>query len=104
METGAASNMPQFNKLSLQAAQCPVCRDVIVSRWQHDFHECGCGKIAIDGGQEYLRLLWNEPNQPIHVTVVISSVDDLRASPGVWAAQSTRPRKYLLRGETLVPG
>jgi hypothetical protein len=96
--------MLQFNKMSIQAAQCPVCRDVIVSRWQHDLHECGCGEIAIDGGQEYLKLLWNEPNRPIHVTVVVDSIEEVRASPGVWGAQSTEPRRYLLLGERLVPG
>lgn len=96
--------MLQFNKITIQAGQCPVCRDVIVSRWQHDLHECGCGAIAIDGGQEYLRLLWDKPNRPIHVTVVVDSLEEVRASSGVWAAQSLEPGRYQLQGDKLVPG
>jgi hypothetical protein len=89
--------------MNIQAAQCPVCRDVVASRWHHDFHECGCGEIAIDGGQEYLRILWNQPHRPIHVTVVVDSLEELRASPGVWAAASTEPRRYQLRAGKLTP-
>jgi hypothetical protein len=90
--------------MNVDAAQCPVCRDVVVSRWQHDFHECGCGAIAIDGGQEYLRLLWNEPHRPIQLTVVIDSVEELRATTGVWAAESKESHRYHLRGGKLVAG
>jgi hypothetical protein len=96
--------MLQFDKISVQAAQCPICCDVIVSRWQHDFHECGCGAIAIDGGQEYLRLLWDKPNRPIQVTVMAESIEAVRASAGVWAAESKGPCRYLLVGEKLFPG
>ena len=95
--------MMEYSQISIDAAQCPLCRDIVISRWRHDFHECGCGAVAIDGGQEYLRLLWNEPNRPIHVTVVIDSLDEVRASPGVWAAGSTDPRRYRLTGGKLVP-
>jgi hypothetical protein len=90
--------------MNVDAAQCPVCRDVVVSRWRHDFHECGCGAIAVDGGQEYHRLLWKHPNQPIHVIVAVNLIDELRASPGVWPAQSTEPRRYHLVGAKLLPG
>jgi hypothetical protein len=88
--------------MTVDGLQCPVCRDVVVSRWQHDLHGCSCGAIAIDGGQEYLRLLWNEPHQLIHLTVFVDSLDELQASSGVWAAESTEPRAYQLRGEKLV--
>lgn len=37
------------------AASCNGCGDFIVSKHRHDFVECTCGAIAVDGGQEYLR-------------------------------------------------
>ena len=37
------------------AAVCLGCGDKIVSKHRHDFVECTCGSIAVDGGQEYLR-------------------------------------------------
>lgn len=42
-------------KLLLNAAQCKACNEVIVSRHRHDFKSCKCGKIAVDGGNEYIR-------------------------------------------------
>lgn len=37
------------------AVICNVCDDLIFSKTRHDFVECKCGNIAVDGGQEYLR-------------------------------------------------
>jgi len=37
------------------AATCLSCGDFIVSKHRHDFVECTCGAIAVDGGQDYLR-------------------------------------------------
>jgi hypothetical protein len=37
------------------AATCLSCGDYIFSRHRHDFVQCTCGSIAVDGGQEYLR-------------------------------------------------
>ena len=37
------------------AALCLSCGDKIVSKHRHDFVECTCGAVAVDGGQEYLR-------------------------------------------------
>ena len=36
-------------------AQCNKCGDIIVSKHVHDFVECGCGSIFVDGGMEYLK-------------------------------------------------
>lgn len=35
--------------------QCPSCADTIFSMYRHDFRRCMCGKIFIDGGDDYLR-------------------------------------------------
>lgn len=37
------------------AVICNVCDEFIFSAHRHDFRECKCGNIAVDGGQDYLR-------------------------------------------------
>jgi hypothetical protein len=37
------------------AVSCLNCGDTIVSKHRHDYVQCTCGTIAVDGGQEYLR-------------------------------------------------
>ena len=43
--------------MKVTAVQCNHCRDVIYSRARHDMRWCSCGKTAIDGGSEYVRLM-----------------------------------------------
>ena len=44
------------------AATCLSCGDFIVSKHRHDFVECTCGAIAVDGGQDYLRRIGDFTN------------------------------------------
>lgn len=37
------------------AVICNKCDEFIFSAHRHDFRECKCGNIFVDGGQEYLR-------------------------------------------------
>lgn len=36
-------------------ARCKKCGDVIFSRHRHDYVECSCGAISVDGGRDYLK-------------------------------------------------
>ena len=36
-------------------AQCAKCKDIIESLYRHDFKQCKCGVIFVDGGKDYLR-------------------------------------------------
>jgi len=40
------------------AIKCRSCGDEIESTHRHDFKTCSCGKVAVDGGKEYLRRLF----------------------------------------------
>lgn len=45
---------------------CPNCKSELYSRARHDFHYCKCGDTAVDGGFDYLRVLYkNVPTQKI---------------------------------------
>ena len=40
--------------IKINKIQCNHCGDIIVSKNVHDYVRCGCGKVAVDGGTEYL--------------------------------------------------
>jgi hypothetical protein len=40
-------------------AKCKKCRDVIESKYRHDFVSCKCGAISVDGGKDYFRRVGN---------------------------------------------
>jgi hypothetical protein len=44
------------------SAICLNCGEKIVSKHRHDFVKCKCGAIAVDGGQSYLRRLYEDIN------------------------------------------
>jgi hypothetical protein len=37
--------------------RCASCNDVIESTYRHDFVKCKCGKIGIDGGEDYCKTI-----------------------------------------------
>ena len=44
-----------MKKLVRNAIRCKHCGDVIESKRRHDYHECSCGTVSVDGGLSYLR-------------------------------------------------
>ena len=40
--------------------KCNKCEDVIYSAHRHDYVECKCGKVAVDGGMAYIRILGSD--------------------------------------------
>lgn len=45
----------RYTKVIVNKVRCKSCDDIIESKHRHDFVYCKCGKIAVDGGKEYLR-------------------------------------------------
>lgn len=46
-------------KIKRNAIKCKHCGQVIESKSRHDLQVCQCGRVAVDGGKEYLRRLGN---------------------------------------------
>src|SRR5579883_1789609 len=46
-------------KLVKSSIRCRSCNQIITSRTVHDFQGCPCGKVAVDGGSEYQKILGN---------------------------------------------
>lgn len=36
--------------------KCKHCKDIIESKHRHDMVWCRCGKVAIDGGNDYVKI------------------------------------------------
>ena len=47
--------MSNTDIILVNKARCRKCNTVIESKSVHDFVECLCGEIFVDGGTEYLR-------------------------------------------------
>jgi hypothetical protein len=45
----------KMNKIIVNAIECNSCHTVCLSVHVHDYRECQCGKVAADGGTEYLK-------------------------------------------------
>ena len=44
-----------MHKIVRNAIRCKSCGDVIESAYRHGFKWCSCGRVYVDGGQDYLR-------------------------------------------------
>ena len=55
--------------------RCVKCQEILESLHRHDFRSCGCHATAIDGGNDYLRVLWEEGFYP----ETIETPDESRA-------------------------
>jgi hypothetical protein len=44
-----------LSTIFINKIRCKKCDDVIESNHRHDFKNCKCGAVAVDGGKEYLR-------------------------------------------------
>lgn len=42
--------------------RCKLCSEIIESKHPHYFVRCKCGAVAIDGGDDYTRLLAKQEN------------------------------------------
>lgn len=63
--------------MTIQAVQCPDCKDIIFSRAAHDLRQCSCQSTFIDGGRSYTRVGFGAAGEPLFVTLQLGQgVDD----------------------------
>lgn len=39
--------------------KCKLCGDIIESKSRHDWRQCKCGSVFVDGGLDYSRVGWD---------------------------------------------
>lgn len=42
----------------LNRVRCKKCDSIIESRTTHDYRQCACRSISVDGGREYQKVSW----------------------------------------------
>ena len=52
--------------------RCKHCDDIITSYHVHDFKYCKCGKVFVDGGNEYLRFGFPQSPWEDHIEILSS--------------------------------
>jgi hypothetical protein len=62
--------------MEMSKIRCKKCNDIIESVHVHDFKKCKCGKVMIDGGDEYLRFGWPEGDPKDYVEVIEDVPED----------------------------
>jgi len=67
--------MKKRQKIFSNKIKCNHCGDVIESRTVHEYVECSCGMVSVDGGHEYLkRGFTNSPNDLFDLSIVAVEV------------------------------
>jgi hypothetical protein len=51
------------------SAKCLNCDSHIQSLFHHDFKECKCGEVFVDGGFSYVRQGWTDPETYIDTSI-----------------------------------
>lgn len=59
--------MNDDRELVVNSIQCLTCQQIITSQNVHDFVTCGCRRVAVDGGDEYQRILSGGPYENLAV-------------------------------------
>jgi len=49
----------------VKCIQCKECGDIIYSRARHDYRQCSCCAVNIDGGFDYTHIGWVSGKPPI---------------------------------------
>lgn len=52
-------------RIEKNKARCGACGDVVMSLHRHDFKSCRCQRLAVDGGQSYLRRVFDGPYEEL---------------------------------------
>lgn len=57
-----------MKELTRSIYQCKECEDIIESKHRHDFTTCQCGNLSIDGGLDYIRIIYDKENSWIDLS------------------------------------
>ena len=60
----------------INKAKCGLCGDIIESTYRHDFKECKCGEIFVDGGTDYFRRGWKTAEEN-HIEIFEECEEDV---------------------------
>lgn len=59
-----------MTKIIENKIQCKHCGKIISSLSRHHYVKCDCGRVAVDGGKDYLRRAFYDKSDYIELSVV----------------------------------
>ncbi len=74
-----------MKKLIINRCQCRKCGYIIESKHRHDFVSCSCGAIFADGGRDYIRRGFKDPDDIIDMSEYWDDGEDDEKYPGISA-------------------
>ena len=84
------SGIDKYEVILSNSVVCGVCDDYIYSAHQHDFVQCSCGNIAVDGGTSYIRRLGGEKGYADTSIIVSRKEYDQAVANIKWAVTNGR--------------
>ena len=69
------------------SVRCLKCNSEIESQHRHDFKWCACGKVAVDGGRDYLKRVGSF-NDVEDTSITEEIPEDLPPHKGWWKEES----------------
>lgn len=66
------------------SATCNYCKDELESKHRYDFVKCRCGKLAIDGGKNYSRTLFETVDGYTDTSIMDDGTHELRRQYLTW--------------------
>ena len=61
--------------MKIAGYQCPKCGDIVYSRARHDMRYCSCGKMAVDGGFNYTRMVYDPDIDDLDIKRIEVDID-----------------------------
>ena len=58
-----SKNKPKKPPLFKNAGICGLCNEAVTSTHRHDFCQCSCGNLFVDGGNDYQRYGWDSERE-----------------------------------------
>lgn len=62
-----------MEKIINNKIKCNICGDIIESKSLHDYKKCLCGRVSVDGGQEYLKRSYTNKSDYTELSILSSN-------------------------------
>ena len=72
------------------AAKCKKCGDEVWSAHRHDYRQCKCGAIAVDGGLDYLRRVGSSEDFDDRCVIAPEAMKEELKAAIAWARDTGR--------------
>lgn len=66
------------------SAICNNCKEELESKYNHNFVTCSCGKLSIDGGNHYSRILFETADGYTDTSIYDDDTHELRRQHLTW--------------------